>query len=149
MGNIYGVANPIAAALVYVTAGPSGDVSVTAGAETTFITTGALTALDPGNYYPIIWLVASCLMGGTAASALVYAFKLGSGSDVDTYTVNPAKLVNSATVGDSIPLVGTQSGSAWLGSGSTINITATSTGQNVTIKGAYTRALVWLMRGSD
>lgn len=149
MGNIYGVANSLAAAAIYVTAGPSGDVSVTAGSETTFITTGALVALNPGNYYPLIWLASSCLMGGTAATALVYAARLGSAADFDSYTVNPAKLTNNATVGDAIPLLGSASTSAWLGSGSTINITVTSTGQNVTIKGAYTRAVVLLMRGSD
>lgn len=148
-GNIYGIANSLAAAALYVTAGPSGDVSVTAGSETTFITTGALTALNPGNYYPLIWLVASCLMGGTAATALVYGVRLGSATDFDSYTVNPAKLTNNATVGDSVALVGTASTTAWVGSGSTINITALSTGQNVTVKGAYTRAIVLLMRGPD
>jgi hypothetical protein len=146
---IYGVANPLPAAAVYVTAGPGSDVSVTAASETTIITTGALTALNPGPYYPVIWLTAECLMGGTAASALVYAFKLGSGSDVDTYTVAPAKLVNSATVGSAICLVGTNSATSWVGSGSTINITCTSTGQNVTVKGVGTRAVVALFRGPD
>lgn len=145
----YGQANPILAGALYVTAGPGSDVAVTAAAETTIMTTGALVNLDYGPYYPLIWLTVECLMGATAATALTYAFKLGAGADVDTYTVAPAKLVNAATVSTVVCLVGTNSKTAWTGSGSTINITALATAQNVTVKGVGTRAIAWLVRGPD
>lgn len=145
---IWGIADPTPAALVYGTASAA-DVTLTAGTEVTIITTGALAALNPGPYYPIIWLLVAVLFGGTASTALQFAFLLGSGSDVDTYVVPPALLVNSATIALGIPLVGVNSAGAWIGSGSTINITGKATTTACTVKGVGTRALVQLMRGPD
>jgi hypothetical protein len=125
------------------------DVTLTSSTEVTFITTGALFAASPGSYYPLIWLHVAILFGATAPSALVLAFKLGSGSDVDTYTVAPALLVNSATLNLSVPLVGVNSKTSWGGAGSTINITANGTGQASTAKNVGCRAVVQLFRGLD
>jgi hypothetical protein len=125
------------------------DVTLTSNTEVTFITTGAIVAADPGPYYPVIWLTAAILFGGTAPSALVVAFKIGAGSDVDTYTVPPALLVLSTTLLLSVCLVGTNSKTAWGGAGSTINITANGTGQASTAKNVGCRAVVQLFRGLD
>lgn len=145
---IYGVANPLATAAIYGTAA-GGDVTLTAGSEITIITTGALVALNAGPYYPLIWLTVAVLLGGTAPTALQFAFKLGSGADVDTYVIEPGTLTTSAEFVLAIPLVGANSTAAWIGSGSTINITGKATTTACTVKGVGTRALVQLVRGPD
>ena len=146
MGNVYGIASPLALPATY-TAGS--DVTLTAGTETTIITTGAISAPGPGDYYPLIWLAVAILFGGTAPTALTFAFKLGSGSDVDSQAVAVASMVASATTYYYIPLIGTNSGSAWVGSGSTINITGLAATTAATFKFAGSRALVALFRGPD
>lgn len=145
---IYGVANPLATAAIYGTAA-GGDVTLTAGTEVTIVTTGALVALNAGPYYPLIWLTVAALMGATAPTALQFAFKLGSGADVDTYVLEPGMLANLAEFTLAIPLVGANSAAAWIGSGSTINITGKATTTACTVKGVGTRALVQLVRGPD
>lgn len=146
MGNAWGTSMQSPLPAVYA---PSGDVTCNAGTETTCITTGAINALVPGDYYPLIWLVAAIYLGATAPSALVLAFKIGAGADVDTFTVDPGQLVNSAKIIIVCPLIGANSASAWVGSGSTINITANATGQAVTFKQVGSRAIVALLRGPD
>jgi len=148
MGNIYGVANPLALPAVYNSVGGA-DVTLTAGSEVTIITTGAIAGLGPGDYYPFIWLLAAVLMGGTAPTALQFAFKLGAGSDVDTFVVAPATLIASATVLYAIPLVGVNSSTNWIGAGSTINITAKASTTAATLKNVGSRAIVALFRGPD
>ncbi len=146
MGTIYGVANPLALPAAYT---PTGDVVLTAGAETTFITTGALTAASPGFYYPVIWLTIAMLFGVAAPAALTFAFKLGAGADVDSFALAPAAQIVSETDEYSVCLVGANSGTAWVGSGSTINITGLGTTNNSTVKQVGTRAVVALYRGPD
>lgn len=145
---IWGVADPTPAALSYGTASAA-DVTLTAGSEVTIITTGALVALNPGPYYPLIWLTVAVILGATAPTALQFAFRLGAGSDVDTYVVEPGMLVNLAEFTLGIPLVGLNSAAAWIGSGSTVNVTGKATTTACTVKGVGTRALVQLMRGPD
>jgi hypothetical protein len=146
---IYGVANPLPAAAVYVTAGPGSDVAVSSSTATTVITTGALTALNAGPYYPLLQGVLVIVLGGTAPSALTVKFILGAGSAVDTYTVEPALLANSAELVIPFFLAGVNSASAWIGSGSTINLQVTATGQAVTVKGVGSRMIAQLLRGPD
>lgn len=146
MGNVYGIASPMALPAVY-TAGA--DVTLTAGAETTMITTGAISAPGPGDLYPMIWLCVAILFGATAPTALTFAFKLGSGSDVDSLAVAVASMVANATTYYYIPLIGVNSGTAWIGAGSTINITGLAVTTAATFKFAGSRALVALFRGPD
>ncbi|SRR5579884_1068332 len=148
MGNIYGVANPQPIAAAYGTAS-SADVTLTAGSEITVITTGAIVAPSPGFWYPMIWLSWTVVLGATASTALVFAFKLGSGADVDTFTIEPGLLQNNAELQSCVVLVGVASATAWVGSGSTINITGKATAQNATFKGVGSRAVVRLIRGPD
>jgi hypothetical protein len=148
MGNLYGVASPLALPAIYTAVGGA-DVTCTAGSEITVITTGAITALGPGDYYPLIWLYANIAFGGTLPSALTFAFKLGAGSDVDTQAVDLTDCTVSKSWQFAIPLIGANSGSAWIGSGSTINITALSVTQACTFKFATSRAIVALLRGPD
>jgi hypothetical protein len=148
MGNIYGVAAPNPLPASYGCVGAA-DVTLTAGAEVTFITTGAIAALNPGDYFPLIYGVLALAMGGSAPAAVVLAFKLGAGSDVATYTVPPAVLVASTTILIPFFFVGANSGSAWIGAGSTINLTANCTTNAGTAKNVGSYAIVALMRGPD
>ena len=147
-GALWGNAIPIPAAASYGNIGAV-DVACPSATETNVVTTGALVALNNGAYYPEIWGVLAILLGATAPSALVCAFRLGAGADVDTYTVPPALLTNAATLMVQINLVGVNSASAWVGAGSTINVTINPTGQAVTCKAVGTKVVVALNRGPD
>jgi hypothetical protein len=142
----WGVAKPLPLPAVYI---PANDVTCNSSTATTAITTGALSALDNGNYYPLILGVITILLGGTAPSALTIKFILGAGSAVDTYTVEPALLVNSAELVIPIALIGANSATSWSGSGSTINVQITATGQAVTCKKVGSRLIVALFCGPD
>lgn len=146
MGNSWGtqLSSPLVGTYV-----PANDTTCNAGTATTVVTSGAITTQFPGAFAPILEGVLVILLGGTAPSALTIKFILGSGSAVDTYTVEPALLVNSAELVVPIFLVGTSSDSAWAGSGSTINVQVTATGQAVTCKKVGSRILVQLVRGPD
>jgi hypothetical protein len=142
-GNIYGVANP---GLTPVSAIPSADVTLTAGSEVTVITSGALAAFAPGEYCPVIHVVLAVLLGATAPTALQFAFKIGSGSDVDTYVVEPGLLVALAEFTLTIFLLGVPDPAAWIGAGSTINVTDKATTTACTVKKVGSRALFGLSR---
>lgn len=146
---IWGVQQESLAATKFVTAGPGSDVAVSSSTATTVITTGALAALDPGPYFPLIAGVLVIVLGGSAPSALTVKFILGAGSAVDTYTVEPGLLVNSAELVVPVFLVGVNSAVAWIGAGSTINLQVTATGQAVTVKGVGSRIIAQLLRGPD
>ena len=144
----YGNASPLLAAAAFATVGGA-DVTLTAGTETTIATTGALVAAYPGNYYPLIFCTLAILLGATASTALVIAFKLGSGADVDTYTVPPALLVANATILIGVTLVGVNSAINWIGAGSTINVTGNATTTAATAKNVGSRIVPQLVQGPD
>ena len=127
----------------------AGDVTLTADSEVTFITTGTIKTNYPGDFYPMIWGVATIYLGGTKPNALTLAFKIGSGSDVATFVVDPGQLVNSAKLVIPCAFVGANSASAWYPTGSTINITALGTAQASTAKNVGTFAIVSLMQGPN
>jgi hypothetical protein len=127
----------------------AGDVTLTSSTEVTAITTGALVASGPGNYYPLITGLLTVVFGATAPSAFQIAFKLGSGSDVASFVVEPGLLTNLGELMIPFCFVGANSASAWLGSGSTINITGKGTGQASTAKNVGSYAVVQLLRGPD
>lgn len=146
MGNSWGAqqATPIPAAY-----SPASDTTCNAGTATTVVTTGALSTQFNGSFFPTLEGVLVILLGATAPSALTVKFILGAGSAVDTYTVEPALLTNNAELMVPIALVGASSDSAWAGSGSTINVQVTATGQAVTCKKVGSRIIVQLFRGPD
>jgi hypothetical protein len=76
-------------------------------------------------------------------------FILGAGSAVDTYTVEPALLVNLAELMIPILLLGAVSASAWQGAGATINVQVTAIGQAVICLKVGSRLLFELLRGID
>src|SRR5580658_189854 len=94
MGNVWGVDQEMPLAKQFTN---TSDVTLTAGTETTCITTTtAYSATTPGSYYPIIRGLFVNLNGGTAPTALTIAARIHSGTDFATQTVAPAALVVSA-----------------------------------------------------
>jgi hypothetical protein len=148
MSNIYGVANPVLNASIGATVGGA-DVTLTAGSETTIFTFSNISSPTPGNYYPLLHCMPTALFGSSAPTALVFAFKIGNGSDVDTFTIEPGLLNNSGEHLFTFLLRGQNSGTSWIGAGSTINITGLATTNNATIKNVGSRAILQLIRGSD
>lgn len=148
MANEYGVAdNPFLPQSFGCVSGA--DVTLTAGTEVTFITSGVLKTNWAIDAYPLITGVLAVAFGGSAPTALVLAFKLGSGSDVVTYTVAPALLANSATIAIPFMFVGANSASAWFPTGSTINITANAATNAATAKNVGSYAMVQLLKGPN
>lgn len=146
MSNLYGVANPVLLPVVLTT---GGDVALPAGTETTVLSTSALIAPSQGFFYPLVMCHLAVLMGATAPTNLVLAFKLGAGSDVDTQAVSPATLNNGATSFYHYDLLGVASQTAWQSPGTVINITFNPTAQAATFKAVGSRVLVALFRAPD
>lgn len=146
MGNVWGIANPTG---VPAPASIGSDVPCPAGAGTWTLVSSALTANTPGNYYPIVWGNLAFLCGATPPTALTFSLAINNGAYVDTQTVPPALLVASATLNIPVTMVGLNSGTAWLGAGSTVWIGVNPTGQAVTFKFAGSRLICALYRGPD
>ncbi len=146
MGNVWGVANPSPVPTI-VTVGA--DVTLAAGVETTFMSSAALSAPNPGAYYPVVSLAVAILFGATAPTALTFAFKLGAGADVDTQVVAVANMVVNATTYYYFQLVGANSSTAWIGAGTVVNITGLAATTAATFKFSGSRAMIQLERGPD
>jgi hypothetical protein len=146
MGNVFGIDESLALPALYGTSGGT-DVSCTSGSETTVITSGAINAVSNGDYYPMVLGVLSIVLGATAPSALVIAGRIGTATDFATFAVATGLLANNAELMIPVVLVGANSGSAWAGSGSTVNVTVKPTGQAVTCKGTGSQLTVALFRG--
>jgi len=148
MANIYGAAdNPYLPGSYGCVSGA--DVTLTSSTKVTFITTGTILTNIRADYYPLITGLLTVVLGGTAPSAFVIGFQIGSGSSVGTFTVEPALLTNSAELMIPFCFVGANSASAWFPTGSTINITAQGTGQASTAKNVGTYAVVQLIKGPN
>lgn len=148
MANVWGIALNPYVPVSYATVSGS-DVTLTAGSEVTAITTGTIVANEAGDYYPLIFGALNITLGASASASLVIAFKIGSGSDVATLTVNTGLLVNSAVFIVPFCFVGANSGSAWYPNGSTINITGHATTHNATANNVGSYAIVQLIQGQN
>jgi len=144
-GNAYGIALPSSGPHV-VSAGA--DVTLTAGTETTFFTEAA-GAPNQGNYQYIVWLNLWVSFGASAPTALVFAAKIGAGSDFDSVTVDPASLVASTHVQYNFMLFSPESSTNYVGAGSTINITGLATTNNATLLHLYSRGIRLIYRVND
>ena len=103
-GAIWGVANPWPLPAVYA---PANDVTLTAGAEVTAITTTNALVGNPGQpYVPVIMGCACITMGGTASAALTIAARYHSGMDFATQVIPAGVLVMSAVLTLPIMLIG-------------------------------------------
>src|SRR6266851_3951936 len=117
--SLAGIQNPFFLPAVYA---PTGDVTVTAGTPVLLATT---------------------------ATALVYSFRIHSGTDISTYTVTPSQLTNNANLVHGFVLIGVESQSAWYPTGSIIELWGSATTQNVTVKQVGTQFLLALGVGAN
>src|SRR5260370_38164872 len=102
---------------------PSGNITLTAGAAVLIATTTtAQKAQNSGGYYPLLLCTVVSLQGATAASALKYSFRFNGGADIDSYTVEPAELLNATERSDAFPLIGVESPSAWWPTGTIVEL---------------------------
>lgn len=136
----WGVQRPNGLPTIVATVGAA-DVTLTAGSDITgFTPSAALIAAAQGTWAYVVQVFATIVLGGTAPSALVVKLKTATPTTLDTFTVPPANLVNSAILPLSFTLVGTSSGSLYWPTGDTPVITFNGTGQNSTLK-ANSRAV--------
>ncbi len=145
--SLAGIQNPFFLPAVY---SPASDVTVTAGTPVILATTTtAVIAKNAGGYYPILFCTVASLQGATAATALVYSFRIHSGTDISTYTVTPSQLTNNANLVHGFVLIGVESQSAWYPTGSIIELWGSATTQNVTVKQVGTQFLLALGVGAN
>lgn len=142
--SIWGVDQTLAAPQV-ATAGS--DVACAAGVETNVISASLPFGFTGFNAVLFADVACVIVLGATAPSALVIALRLGSGADVDSYTVSPSALVANAVLQLSPALVAALSRSSSGGTG-TWNVTVNATGQAVTLK-ANARSLFSFGLGAD
>jgi len=125
------------------------DVTVTAGSDiTVFTPSAALVAPYEGGWAYMVWVYATVVMGSSASAALVVKLKTATPTTLDTWTVPPANLVNSAIIPLSINLVGTTSGSLYFPTGDTPLVTFNATTNNATVK-AGSRAVFAFWPATD
>lgn len=144
----WGTAKPgIVPTIVATVAGA--DVTLTAGSDITgFTPSSALIASFAGGWCYVVWIQATIVMGATAPTALVIKLKTATPTTLDTFTVPPANLVNSAIVPMSVCLVGTSSGTLYYPSGDTPTITFNCTTTAATLK-AQSRAVFLFFETTD
>jgi hypothetical protein len=136
----WGIARPFAIPVIVATVAGA-DVTLTAGSDITgFTPSAAIAGGFTSQWAYVVWVHATIVLGGTAPSALVVKLKNAVPTTLDTFTVPPANLVNSAILPLSFMLVGTSSATLYNGTGDTPIITFNGTGQNSTLK-AQSRAV--------
>lgn len=132
--SIWGVQRLGQNATIVATVGAA-DVTLTAGADITgFTPAAALIAPFAGQWAYRVELFATLVLGATAPSAMVVKLKTATPTTLDTFTLPPANLVNSAILPIAVTLIGTASGSLYFPTGDTPIITFNGTGQNSTLK---------------
>jgi len=133
----------------------NGDVTCNAGAVTTGIHSqsgGVAVPLSQTNrfdVYPIIQGLLTIVLGATAPSALVISYATTAGTAIDSFTVEPGLLVNSAELMIPIFLIGPLSSSLYLAPGKDPLIQVAPTGQAVTVKQVGSRAVFQLVLGVE
>jgi len=130
----WGTARPLGLPTIVATVGAA-DVTLTAGSDITgFTPSAALIAGFQSTWAYMVLVFATIVLGATAPSALVCKLKTATPTTLDTLTIPPANLVNSAILALSFCLVGTASSTLYYPSGDTPVITFNGTGQNSTLK---------------
>ncbi len=127
------------------------DVTCTAGAFVSCLSVGgtgaAAVQATNQDFIPIIQGVMTFVLGGTAPTALAIIFATTAGTAIDTYTVEPGLLVNSAELVIPIFLVGVSSSVLFGGSGATPLIQVKATTTACTMKAVGSRAFLGLALG--
>ena len=148
-GAIWGIANPWPLPVIYA---PANDVTLTAGAEVTGLTTTSALTGNPGQpYVPVIMGCACITMGGTASAALTIAARYHSGSDFATQVIPAGVLVNSAVLTLPIMLIGASvlaAGDGTIG-GAAIEVTGKATTTACTWTKIGTAIMIMMIPGQS
>lgn len=142
--SIWGVNQSLAGPTI-ATAGS--DVACPAGSETNVVSANVPTGFSGINGVMMVDIACAIVLGATPPTALVIALRLGSGADLDSYTISPAALVANAILQIAPTLTSNLSRTGGNSSG-TMNVTVNPTGQAVTLK-ANARALFSYQLGND
>lgn len=143
--NLYGVAN--AGILAGVSA--QGQVTCPAGVETPVIGTAPLIAPSQGFYYPAIFWFVDITLGASLPTQLRFAFRIGTGSDLDVMQYDLAALVASTTINFTAVMFGNPSSVPWQAPGSVLQATINPQTNGVTANSAAGRAWFALFRAPD
>jgi hypothetical protein len=145
MGNVWGVSNPIAR--------PHGlnasQTTLVAGSETTFGTQTGLVASSPGAYGCMCLYTLCIQFGASAPTALAFHFQLNSGSNADTFTVNPNLLVGSTFLQIAFHLFSTASDTIWYPSAPSITFSGLATTNNCTVLSPGSRIDAFIYRDDN
>jgi hypothetical protein len=132
--SIWGVARPGQLPTIVGTVGAA-DVTLTSStAVTGFTPAAALIAPFQGGWAYYVNVFATIVLGGTAPSALVVTLNSGVPGVLDTLTVPPVNLVNSAILALAFTLVGPADSALYWPTGDTPTIKFNGTGQASTLK---------------
>jgi len=143
--NLYGVANaPIVAAL-----NGQGSIVCPPGVSTIVLGVGPVIAPSQGYFYPATWWFLDFTFGAALPSQILFAFRIGSGSNLDAVQLDLSSMVAGQTFQTTICMFGPPSSTPWGGVGSIINYTITPTGQAVTANPTSGRAWFTLFRAPD
>jgi hypothetical protein len=145
-GNLYGVSQPGYTPAAF-TVGV--DTTMNSGTETNFFLGSLLTPPAGGNWSVALMCVLPLLCGATPPSSFVWAARIQTFADFDTYTVPPALLVANATVITTVTFVSPALQSNWFPNGGTVQITGLSGAQNSTAKAVGSRMVAMFFRGPD
>lgn len=128
---------------------PGADIPCPSNIETLAFQSNTWIAPAGASCYP--WLIASMLftLGATAPSALQIIFQIAGSTTLNTYLVAPALLVNSAVLQVNFQGLGVSSRATWRGSGNSIGVQVTPTGQPVTVTAVGTSYFTGLSLGTD
>jgi hypothetical protein len=133
----------------------NGDVTLTAGAWVTGIHSqsggSAVPLIFDANFdvIPVIIGAVTVLLGGTAPTALELAYATTAGTPIDTYTVEPGLLVDSAELIIPFMFVGPQAILFWSGVGVDPLIQLKATTTAATLKHVGSQAYFQLQVGID
>ena len=129
------------------------DVTCTAGAFVSCLSVGgAATALVQATSQDFIAAIRGVMvftLGATAPTALQIIYATTAGTAIDTYTVTPTLLVNSAVIVIPIFLLGAASSTLFGGSGATPLVQAKATTTACTMTAVGSVALFSMGLGND
>lgn len=148
MANLYGVANCPGQPGQLLTIG-SVDITCNAGVETNVMTSPLLSAPSNGYFYAAGWGLLTIATTATPPTQLTIGIRVGSGADSMQVGVNVALLVASAALMVPIGLFTPESQVPWQGSGSTVSIGVTPTGNSVVCRVQGSSVAIGLLRGID
>ena len=141
--SIWGVQRPGQLPLIV---GPVGATTVTIASTDTACFTPASAIIAPFRGSWAYMVQVSCVVteGAATGTTLVFKLKNGAGTTLDTYTVEPTILANSAVLSLSFTLVSTASATLYWPTGDTPSVTGVSATHNATLSADARAVFSWV-----